>query len=433
MEQIKEQGMNFLANAPSFLVDFFKWLLSFDFIAKFLGYNGTQEEREWQLDNELKQRRSLGILQEFGQVSDVREGKIENTKKSGKYSGDIKTLEGKDLSGISRKKLTPFFQFTKEEGVDIETKEFWMGVFNEGKIVGKNSKWEIEEYRLKKIINSKDLDKNYEGLYEKLNDLLDEKKKKDYKKQLKIWSDSLVTTQFTITNGTEKTSLTSTEQINKFPILGKLTPEQQSKIRMWYVSWEWAFKIPETTEASDKNPMIMEFATLNKLFKNEPLFQKSILEQSHKEKVSEISLKEILSYKDTAILAMNTEINPATVIVRANDTQKVTEKTALMKAFENADNIPFQFGNEWVKFENSKLTIGDKQFALELSNGGFVNPSVSSIELIGKDVKLRYFAGNVFVPRSKIIEWIPVLIGIGNGSSKEIFGDEGKLIITRVV
>ena len=54
------------------------------------------------------------------------------------------------------------------------------------------------------MINPKDLDKNYEGLYEKLNDLLDEKKKKDYKKQQKISSDSLVTTQSTIPNGTEK-------------------------------------------------------------------------------------------------------------------------------------------------------------------------------------------------------------------------------------
>ena len=178
--------------------------------------------------------------------------------------------------------------------------------------------------------------------------------------------------------------------------------------------------------------MIMEFATLNKLFKNEPLFQKSILEQSHKEKVSEISLKEILSYKDTAILAMNTEINHATVIARANDTQKVTEKTALMKALENADNIPFQFGNEWVKFENNKLAIGDKQFALELSNGGFVNPSVSSIELIGKDVKLGYFAGNIFVSRSEIIAGIPALLEINKNSNKEITGQKGKLIITRV-
>ncbi len=40
MESVKEQGMNFLANLPpnGLMMDFFKWLLSFDFIAKLLGY-----------------------------------------------------------------------------------------------------------------------------------------------------------------------------------------------------------------------------------------------------------------------------------------------------------------------------------------------------------------------------------------------------------
>lgn len=73
MEQVREGGMDFLVNAPSFLVDFFKWLLSFDFIAKIFGYTGNENERNAQLDEELKQRRSLGILREFGRVPDISE------------------------------------------------------------------------------------------------------------------------------------------------------------------------------------------------------------------------------------------------------------------------------------------------------------------------------------------------------------------------
>lgn len=169
MEQIKEWGMNFLANAPSFLVDFFKWLLSFDFIAKIFWYSGTKEERAATLDEELKQRRSLGILKEFGDVPDTSTGKAEGAKKPGESSGKIPVLRWVDLSGLRRDKLADFFIFTKEEGIDIETKEFWMGVFNDGKIVGKkDAEGKETSYRIDPIKEG-DLKDNFKGLYEKLN------------------------------------------------------------------------------------------------------------------------------------------------------------------------------------------------------------------------------------------------------------------------
>lgn len=168
MEQIKEQGMNFLANAPSIFVEFFKWILQFDFIAKFFGYTGSEAEQGAKLDEELKQRRSLGILREFGKVTDMKE-----KERVGEYSGKIDLLKGKDLSKISRTKLAPFFAFTKEEGVKVETPDFWTGIFNKGQIVGKDAEGKNIIYPMSEI-KASDLEDNFKGLYEKLNKLKDQ-------------------------------------------------------------------------------------------------------------------------------------------------------------------------------------------------------------------------------------------------------------------
>lgn len=177
MEMIKEKGMDFLANAPSFLVDFFKWLLSFDFIAKLLGYSGTKEEKESQFEEERRQRKSLGLLREFGKVTSV-EGKT----RDGENSGKIKMLEGHDLSKISRKRLSDFFTFTKEEKIDMGA-HFWVELFNTGKITVKQEGKEDMVHELKSAIKPEDLEKDFEGLYAKLNsfhDYIDEKMKKEY-------------------------------------------------------------------------------------------------------------------------------------------------------------------------------------------------------------------------------------------------------------
>lgn len=57
-------------------------------------------------------------------------------------------------------------------------------------------------------------------------------------------------------------------------------------------------------------------------------------------------------------------------------------RTVLVKAFESADKIPFKFENETVDFNDRKLIIGTKRFELKLSSGGFIEPSVSDIELL---------------------------------------------------
>ncbi len=108
---------------------------------------------------------------------------MEGREKEGKYSGKIDILKGQDLSKLSRKKLGRFFSFTKEEGIDSTTQEFWIGVFEKGEIVKKDEKGAVVRYALEKSMKSEDLDKNFGGLYARLNklhDIVDEKKRKAY-------------------------------------------------------------------------------------------------------------------------------------------------------------------------------------------------------------------------------------------------------------
>lgn len=104
---------------------------------------------------------------------------MEGKEKDGEYTGKIDILKGKDLSGIKRKKLKDFFTFTREEGIDATTSDFWMGVFNDGKIIkkgaitkdteGKETTGTDQIYSVN--IEEKDLDKDFKGLYGKLNKL----------------------------------------------------------------------------------------------------------------------------------------------------------------------------------------------------------------------------------------------------------------------
>lgn len=233
MELIKEKGMDFLANAPSFLVDFFKWLISFDFVAKLLGYSGTKEERESQFEDERRERRSLGLLREFGKVTS-----IEGETRDGQNSGKIKILEGQDLSKINRKRLKEFFVFTKEEGINMDA-HFWVELFNTGKITVKREGKEDMVYELKSSIKPEDLEKDFEGLYSKLNHLhtyIDEKKKKEYAdtQRTKVATPAPVGSNPTVPGGAPlppETGL-SLEEISKLSVLGLLTTTQRSQIIM---------------------------------------------------------------------------------------------------------------------------------------------------------------------------------------------------------
>lgn len=174
MEDIKEKGMNFLSDAPSFLVDFFKWLLKFEFIAKLLGYKDSKDALG-SIDEEFRQRKSLNVLREFGKVTSLEGGQA----KEGEYSGKIDILKGKDLSKINRKKMADFFTFTKEEKIDTTTPEFWMEVFNKNEIITKDADGKDTTYKVDEIKEG-DLKDDFKGLYGKLNELFAQKKKKEY-------------------------------------------------------------------------------------------------------------------------------------------------------------------------------------------------------------------------------------------------------------
>lgn len=92
LETIKEQGMEFLANGPGFLVDFLRWIfesLPFlgNIIAKMMGYRDIDDANKG-LDDELRQRKSLGVLREFGRVTEVT-----GAVRDGKHMGKIELLK----------------------------------------------------------------------------------------------------------------------------------------------------------------------------------------------------------------------------------------------------------------------------------------------------------------------------------------------------
>ncbi len=94
LQDLKEKGMNFLSIAPSWVQSILKWLLESvfgNFLALFLGYS-SKEEALSGMGEELKQRKSLMALRQFGEiVSTDDQGKEQ--KKPGKKSKEIKILE----------------------------------------------------------------------------------------------------------------------------------------------------------------------------------------------------------------------------------------------------------------------------------------------------------------------------------------------------
>lgn len=437
MEQIKEWGMNFLANAPSFLVDFFKWLLSFDFIAKIFGYSGTKEDREATLDEELKQRRSLGILKEFGDIPDTSEWKAEGAKKSGESSGKIPMLRWVDLSGLRRDKLADFFIFTKEEGIDIETKEFWMGVFNDGKIMVKKEDGTTEEYAIQWGIKKGDFEKNFKGLYEKLNNIFVVTKK--IKKEENLKKELLLQKPYN-----ELLSWHVTE--NMQALAKDITLVDFLDNRTYQSKFQTQFNGQKQLRIGNDIEIIGYMHTLSELllkiqkdgkmedFKNKYLFNRETWE-------FDFSFKTLVS-KRTEILAMcdydATKFQSARM--ESAEWQKwlpekgnpQNRKTVLVQAFENASQFPFQFGDESVNFKSGNLIIGKQKFTLQLSNGGPYNSPVSDITLSRTNINLTHLVWTEVLDKTQILAGMGDLLDMQMNTTKEITGKDGKLMITRV-
>lgn len=125
------------------------------------------------MGEELKQRKSLMALRQFGEIVSTDDQGKEQKKPGKRMEGNngIEILKGQDLSKIDRKKLKPFFEFTKQEGIDMDVETFWTNIFNNQKIVGKKDAEGRETVYKVTEIKADDLKDDFKGLYEKLNSL----------------------------------------------------------------------------------------------------------------------------------------------------------------------------------------------------------------------------------------------------------------------
>lgn len=435
LETIREQGMDALANAPSTLKDIFRWMLELPLIGKmlamFLGYKDQKEASE-SIDEELRQRKSLSVLREFGDITPP-EGW---PSRGGKYAGKISILKGQDLSKLSRKKLAPFFSFTASEGIDATNPDFWIRVFEKGEIIKKDEKGAEMKYTLEKSIRSDDLNKDFDGLYAKLNklhDIVDDKKRKAYDDDKRHM---LATATETPTVPEKIKPLTLTE-IGTLPTIEKLTPEVRKQIVIGNPK-DWGIILPKVTDLSYVAKIAKEVATVDQFCKNNPTFMKALRKESGSPIVT---LEDVWQFKDRAVALVNKQ-TPLTIpaqkstpnLAKAPETPK-DEKTLLVEAFNTANNLPFEFGPDktQVSFEGGRLKIGAKEFALTLSNGT-MEPKVSSITLVGPDVRLWYLAFTKEIKRSQITEGIPGLMTMEPNTTKDIPWEEAgqKLIVKRV-
>lgn len=463
MEEIKERGMNFVANGPDILVRFFKWLISFDIIANLLGYKGTQAEREAMFDDERRERRSLNILREFGRVTDM-EGK----EKDGEYTGKIDILKGKDLSGIKRKKLKDFFTFTRSEGINTETPEFWMGLFNDGKIMKKGSKGKNEageevevkdqEYLVDKI-EEKDFERNFEGLYEKLNSLHNKNENRKYKEQQEV----------------EKQKQEADEKSKQ-----EVTAKQAAEIERVAKEVEPLKNLVAGLVINAKTVEILKDITVqdfvdgqfigkaNKLLGDNPNKEaiikvlgtySGLLSSNEKVKTYVTNLKTTmngpvtfwtLSYQRRNMLIAagftgewmkSQEVkNPETAKVEPVSTQPVQKpaedqkdpKVLIVEAFNKATEFPFQFLDKQVNFENELLCIGDRKFSLKGSNKYLPLVNITKVSFIGVNMELEHVWDPSLVLRSEIATGLPRMLEMEKDTTIEAKGKDGKIIITRV-
>lgn len=127
LEAFREKGMDMVATAPEWMQNIFKWLLKLPIIgnllAGFLGYKDGSDALGL-MDEELRQRRSIVTLREFGKKPGA-DGK----ETDGKYAGKISALKGMDLSGLSHKKMKDFFAFTASVGMAAVTPDQWISIF----------------------------------------------------------------------------------------------------------------------------------------------------------------------------------------------------------------------------------------------------------------------------------------------------------------
>lgn len=371
LENMRERGMDMVAKGPGWLQEIFKWLLELPFIgnilASFLGYKDGAEALG-SVDEELRQRKSVTVLREFSQVPDMSEGKKAGDKKPGKYHGDIKILEWADLSGVSHKKLKEFFQFGKEMNISPVTRETWISLFEKGEIVAKDTEGKEVKYSLEKPIDAKDLEKDFAGLYQKLNGLAAIKKNKEYaavreqEKQQKQGEVEGVTPQASeadkaLDNGKSAIPVTAASMASQWPTVARAMAESE------------AAKPEETVPAK---PQVTQESALTEALLDVTSFPLSFEYDNKQETVS-----------------------------FANERLHVGDKV-------------FSLAVHWN------------------GTPDFVSLPVRGLAFNGGEIIASYMGGKTSIPRNQITEWIAPMLALAKDGTKEITDPKWKLIITRI-
>lgn len=456
LEDLRERGMDFIASGPDFLRNILKWIfekLPFigNMLASFLQYKDSDDALRW-IDDELRQRRSLSVLRQFGRVTDM-EGK----EKDGEYTGKIDILKGKDLSGIKRKKLSDFFTFTREEGIDEATPDFWISVFNDGKITTKDKDGKEQVYEIGKITGG-DLEKNFEGLYGKLNALYDKNKNQKLLNR----------------RSTEKQTQEADEKARQEAILKqKAEVERVAKEVEPLKNLIDGSIINEKTVGILKNLTVQDFVDgqfigkANKLLGDNPNKEavmkvlgtySGLLSANEKVKAYITNLKATvngpvnfwtLSYQRRNLLIAagftgewmkGQDIkNPETATVEPSpvqSAQKPTEapkdpKVLIVDAFNQATSFPFQFWDKQVDFRDKLLSIGEQRFSL-VGSDGFIPVDITNISFSGDDLRLSHTLWSKLVTRGEIATGLPQMLDMKKDATIEAKGKVGKIIITRV-
>lgn len=204
---------------------------------------------------------------------------------------------------MSHKKLKDFFAFTKELGIKTVTPDIWKELFNKGEIVTKDAEGKEVKYSFEKPIDAKDLEKDFDGLYRKLNGLAVTKKNQEY----------------IATREQEKKRKSAEEEVK--------SPQASQTV-----------KAPESTKVGDDKTVIPAVATASTASQGPTVARAMTESQSSKPKEA--------------------------AAVKPQATQESVLTEALLSETSFPFSFTHDNKKETVSFTDNQLQIGDKKFSL---------------------------------------------------------------------
>lgn len=272
-------------------------------------------------------------------------------------------------------------------------------------------------------IDKKDLDKDYDGLYKKLNSALDQKKKRVYsEKQTRSKQTAETARREADQKKQTETEIGkySTQEVELKPysnlFAADFSPELQnalSQITLQGLSDGNYLSVAQKALSDKRYDSIREYTLIdlttlgsvinglkrdNKLegfltqYKNQDTGKfdtgfKNVF-SLRRELLGTLGYTEVYLNKPTQELTRLRPDPVKPIVKAAQSDKKITPEpikkdraTLLADAFRNADSLPFEFDGESVAFKDGRLIIGSQQFRLEVTNG-VMSPSVSNVEFL---------------------------------------------------